>query len=118
MRPDHEWGDDPEHPILPRAFEWRIVSLALDKEPFDDGEPRLDLAVRRGSDRRILRFWSPTELEIEQGGPAYTGGLVLYDLRRRGLDHLGVRVDDSEGSRGAIRFLARAVEDITASAST
>ncbi len=103
--------------VLARPFGVPSYDLSLDKEPFDGGEPRLDLVLRRGPDHRILRFWSPVELEIEQGGPANTGGLVLYDLRRRGLDHIGVRVDDSESSRGAIRFLARAVDDITASLS-
>ena len=39
-----------------------------------------------------------------------TSGLVIKDLRPRGLDGLTVAVDDFEATVGATRFVARAVE--------
>jgi hypothetical protein len=104
---------DPEHPVLARAWEFEIVGFRLEKEPVDEREPFLDLTLKRGDDRRVLRFWSPRDIEIERGGPTMTSGLVIYDIRARGLERLGVQVDDFEASRGSVRFLARAVEDIT-----
>ena len=101
---------DAEHPILPRAFEYEIVGLYLEREPVDEQEPYLDLVLRRGAERRILRFWSPVDIEIERGGPTMTSGLVIRDVRRHGLERIGVRVDDFEGTQGAVRFSARAVE--------
>ncbi len=103
---------DPEHPILAKAWEFEVVGVRLDREPIDGGEPFLDLTLRRGDERRYLRFWSPVDLEIERGGPAMTGGLIIKDVRARQLDGLGVQVDDSEASRGAIRFYARSVEAV------
>jgi len=99
-----------EHSILPRAFEYEIVGLHLEREPADEHEPYLDLVLRRGADRRVLRFWSPVDIEIERGGPTMTSGLVIHDIRHRGIPNQGVRVDDFEGTQGAVRFSARAVE--------
>jgi hypothetical protein len=104
------------HPILDKAWEYTIVGLRLEREPVDGQEPFLDLTLRSGDQRRCLRFWSPAELEIEKGGPIYTGGLILLDIRARGLDGIGVQVDDMEGSRGAVRFVARLVEEISVDA--
>jgi hypothetical protein len=80
-------------------------------EPTDQEESYLDLVLRRGPERRTFRFWSPQEIEIERGGPRMTHGLVILDVRNRGLEKLGVRVDDFEGSVGSVRFWARAVEE-------
>ena len=104
---------DPEHLILPKAFQFEIISLRLEKEPQDGGEPFLDLKLRRGPENKLLRFWSPTDLEIERGSPIMTHGLVIRDIRDRGLDRIGVEVDDFECSSGKVRFLARAVEELS-----
>jgi GNAT superfamily N-acetyltransferase len=104
--------EDAEHPILPRAFEYEIVGLHLEREPIEEREPFLDLVLRRGAERRVLRFWSPVDIEIERGGPTMTSGLVIRDVRRHGLEKIGVRVDDFEGTQGAVRFSARAVEPL------
>jgi hypothetical protein len=108
------WGDDPDHGILPAAWAYEIVGLRLEKEPEDGLEPYLDLFLRKGTDRLGLRFWSPQDLEVERGGPVMTHGLRILDLSARGLDGLGVRVTDGEGTIGAIRFVARAVEPVGA----
>jgi hypothetical protein len=107
---------DPEHAILPRAWEFEIVGLRLEREPLDGTESFLDLILRRGHERRTLRFWSPRDLEIERGGPTMTSGLTISDVIARGLERLGVKVDDFESSRGAVRFVARHVEEVHVSA--
>jgi hypothetical protein len=104
---------DPNHPILDRAWSYEIVGLRLEKEPLDGGEPFLDLALRSGRERRVLRFWSPADLEIEKGGPTMTGGLAILDVRARGLEQIAVMVTDFEAGNGSVRFVARTVDDIS-----
>jgi hypothetical protein len=107
------WGaGEPAHPILSEAHKWEIIGLRLELDPIDATEPYLDLTVRRGTDRRVLRFWSPVDLCIEEGGPRMTHGLEILDVRARQLDGIGVRVDDFEGSNGSVRFSARSVEQV------
>ena len=53
------------------------MALRIEREPKDGSEAFLDLTVRRGTERRQLRFWSPQELEIERGGPTRTGGFQI-----------------------------------------
>ena len=101
---------DPDHDVLSEAWRWEIVGVHLERAPEDGGEPFLDLTLRLGRDRRRLRFWSPSNIEIERGGPCMTSGLVIKDLRPRGLDGLTVAVDDFEATVGATRFVARSVE--------
>jgi len=52
----------PEHEVLPNAISYAIVALRIEREPKDGSEAFLDLTVRRGTERRQLRFWSPQEL--------------------------------------------------------
>lgn len=113
MSRSSEWGEDPEHSILPHAHLYAIVGIHLDLEPADGSEPFLDLTVQKGGERRKLRFWGPTNLEIERGGPQKTGGFQILDMSARGLDRMGVRVDDFEASNGAVFFVARAVEYVS-----
>ena len=48
-----EWPfKDPEHSILPRAFEFEIIGLRIEREPLDGGEPFLD-AVPVGDANRL-----------------------------------------------------------------
>src|SRR6476646_10186057 len=107
---------DPEHPILPGACEYEIIGLRLEREPPDGIEPFLDLTLRRGQQRRVFRFWSPQNLEVERGGPRMTHGLVIYDIRARGWDRLDVEVADFENTEGGVSFFARAVEELPVAA--
>jgi len=107
-----EMSRDPDHSVLPEAWSWGIVGLNIQLAPKDETAPYLDLTLRRGLEERRLRFWSPRQLVVEEGGPTYTSGLSIQDVSVRGLDRLGVRVDDLEGSHGAVRFWARAVEEL------
>ena len=110
-----EWGDrDPDHPILPDAWKWEIVGMRVELDPLDEAEPYLDLTVRRGGGRQVLRFWSPRDLRIAEGGPRMTHGMAILDVRARGLEGIGVRVDDFEAD--SVRVVARSVvrQDATA----
>jgi hypothetical protein len=105
-----ELEQDLDHDVLSEAWRWEIVGFCLERAPEDGGEPFLDLTLRLGDDRRRLRFWSPSNIEIELGGPRMTSGLVIKDLRPRGLEGLAVAVDDFEATTGSTRFVARSVE--------
>lgn len=102
---------DPLHPIIERPHEYRIVDMRY-YIGFGDEEPFLDLFLSRGSTVRRLRFWSPSDLEIEKGFPGSTSGMQIFDVRDRQMDGLGVRVEDFEASWGAITFWAREVVDL------
>jgi hypothetical protein len=104
--------EDSAHPILPESWRYEIVGMRLDRSPADGGEPFLDLTLQCGAERRSLRFWSPIDIEIEKGGPKMTSGFVIRDIRDRQLEGIGVLVDDFEASRGAVRFLARTVDEL------
>ncbi len=104
-------SEDPNHAIIDRPFEYRILSMRYSTRR-DGQEPFLDLEVCRGEVIRRLRFWSPQELEIEKGFPEPTGGMVILDVRSRQMEGLGVRVSDIEASWGSITFWARDVVDL------
>ena len=104
--------EDPIHSIVERPWEYEILSLGFYQSPSEEFEPFIDLTLKKGDVLRHLRFYSPRELEIEKGFPARTGGFCIYDVSARGLEGLGVRVDDFEANWGAVRFWAREVVEI------
>ena len=105
------------HPILERSWEYEIISFCFNRSLDEEFETFLDLKLSNGNDVRHLRFFSPQDIEIENGFPIKTGGFSIYDVSNRGLENLNVRVDDFEASRGAIYFWARKVEEIKQSVS-
>jgi hypothetical protein len=60
---------------------------------------------------RRLRFWSPQQLQVEEGFPRPTRGMAILDVRARRLDGLAVWVTDFEASSRKISFWARDVVD-------
>jgi hypothetical protein len=102
---------DPEHQVLAKVWEYEIVGFNLQTA---EDPPRLDLTLRRRSDGRVrrLRFLYPQDVFIEKGFTGFTGGLLITDVRARGLAGLGVRVSDFEASNGAIGLWAREVIDL------
>ncbi len=100
--------EDPDHPVLPEAWHYEIVAVRIELAPVDGSEPFLDLTVRRGEDRRCLRFSCPQMIEIEPGGPV-NGALQILDVSGRQLDGLGVQVTDLEANTGSLQFWARDV---------
>lgn len=103
---------DPDHPIISKAWEWEIMGLNIQREPIDATEPYLDLKLKRCNQVRCFRFWSPQNLQIGEGGPTMTHGLMILDVSHRGLDGLNVRIDDFENDPEFVRFWARSVEEI------
>lgn len=103
---------DPNHPIIDRPWEFSIVELRYCAER-NGAESFIDLVLERESLCRRLRFWSPQQLEIEEGCfPDPTGGMVILDVSARQLNGLGVWVTDLEGTRGSVTFWARDVVDL------
>ena len=106
-----EGPPDPYHPIIDNPWHYRIAALSC-VFPEDGSESYLDLTLVRGEVQRRLRFWSPRDIEIERGFPSQSLGMVIYDVRGRQLDGLGVWVDDDEAGWGKVTFWARAVVDL------
>jgi len=107
----NEAFDDPDHPIIDRPSEFRVIGFAFQRALDDSTEPYIDLTLQRGDTVRRLRFLGPRSISIEDGFPEGCG-MFIADVRHHGLDGLGVRVDDYEASGGAIRFWARTVIDL------
>ena len=104
--------EDPYHPILEQAWGYEIFTLSFWQWQHGEAEPFIDLTLKSGAVFRHFRFYSPQGLEIEKGFPSNTGGFCILDVSKRGLEGLGVRVDDFEASWGAVRFWAREVIEI------
>ena len=103
--------EDPNHPIIERPFEYRVTGFAFHRALDDSIESYADLTLQRDDVIRRLRFLGPQSISIEEGFPNGSG-MFIADVRHRGLEGLGVRVDDFESSGGAIRFWARTVIDL------
>ncbi|HEX8492489.1 MAG TPA: hypothetical protein VF658_06580 [Pyrinomonadaceae bacterium] len=104
--------EDHYHPILERAWEYEVFTFSFYQWADEESEPFIDVTLKRGDELRHLRFYSPQDLEIEKGFPRKTGGFCIFDVSARGMEGLNVRVDDVEGSWGAVRFWAREVIEI------
>ncbi len=104
--------EDPFHSILERSWDYEVVSFCFKQSLNNEFEAYIDLTLRNESKVRHLRFFSPQNIEIEEGFPIKTGGFSIYDISARGLDKLNVRVGDFEATLGAIRFWARKVEEV------
>jgi hypothetical protein len=101
---------DPDHPIIDRPWDCTIGALHY-HVGLDGTEPYIDLDLYRSGVVRRLRFWSPQQLQVEEGFPQPTHGMTILDVRKRGLDGLAVCVTDFEASWGKISFWARDVID-------
>jgi hypothetical protein len=103
---------DVPHAVLPAADTWHIVGLSWRLLSGPTYQCNIDLLLQRGDETVSLRFYGAQDLEIERGGPRDTAGLTILDVRARGLERLGVRVTDFEGSHGQVDFWAHRVEPI------
>ncbi len=107
--------DDPPHPIIDRPWAYEIIGLDFRKSLNAESESYLDLTLHKDGVFHRLRFYSPQGLELDMGFPDQTRGLYIADIRLRGLDRLGVRVDCREASHGDVQFWARSVEKLSMS---
>lgn len=101
---------DPHPPIVEHPWQYSIAALHY-HVGLDGGEPYIDLDLHRDGVLRRLRFWSPQQLEIEDGFPRPTHGMVILDVHARRLDGINVWVTDFEASHGSVSFWAREVVD-------
>jgi hypothetical protein len=102
--------EDPEHSILPRAWEHEVVGINLQllADP-----PFLDLTLRRAGVLKTLRFARPHEVAFVQP-PGGHHGLVIADVSARGLEGIRVRVYDFE-PENALSFWASDVVEVFSS---
>jgi len=107
--------ESPHHPILDRPWEYEVVGFNFQRSLILETEPYIDLTLQSGSAVRRLRFYGPKDIQIESGFPEWTGGLVILDVTSRGMEGIGIRVDDFEASRGSVTFWARTVVDLDSS---
>ena len=105
--------DDPDHTIIAHPHRYDVVGFNYQRPV--DGEPYIDLTLRLDSLVRRLRFHGPRDIELESGFPLCSG-LQIKDVSANQLGGIRVRVDDFEASWGAMRFWARDVVDLDASA--
>ena len=107
----NESSVDPDHPIIDHPSAYQVIGFSFRRTLDGSIEPFIDLTLQHGEIVRRLRFLGPQSISIEDGFPDGCG-MYIKDVRNRGLDGLGVLVDDYEASGGAIRFWARAVIDL------
>jgi len=100
---------EPEHPIL--AEPWTYELERIDWRPTPAiAESFLDLTFRRGTERRRLRFLSPTQVKVDQGFCGQCCGLAIHDIRSRGWDGVRIEVVNFEASPGITFFAADVVD--------
>ena len=102
---------DPYHPVIDRPHEYEIVEFTY-VSPLDGSEPYIDLELLKGDRLRLLRFFSPQDLQITKGFPN-SSGLTILDVRARQMDGLGVRMANCEAHGGCPEFWARDVVERT-----
>lgn len=106
------WGDTPIHPIINRPHEFDITRFDYQIDPRDFRNSFIDLTLQRGDEVRRLRFLRPRTLQIEDGFPMRTGGVIILDISDRQWEDLKVEVADFEASYGSVTFYAADVVDL------
>jgi hypothetical protein len=101
---------EPQHPILVEPWTYELERIDWRPSPAI-AESFLDLTFRRGSERRRLRFLSPTQVKVDQGFCGQSYGLAIHDIRRRGWDGVRIEVVNFESAPG-ITFYAADVVDL------
>jgi hypothetical protein len=106
MTPDDHKSD---HPIIAQPWDYRISELRYACD-ISDGEPFIDLVLKRDSEIRRLRFFSPRGFSVDEGfEPDDYIGLQILDISGRQLEGISVEVSCFENTPG-LRFFARTVE--------
>lgn len=100
------------HPIIEHPHKYEIVRLDYQCDRENPRDNYLDLSLRRDGVTRRLRFLRPQRLIIEEGFPAPTGGMEIFDIRHQQWDDIRVEVSDFEASHGAITSYAADVIDL------
>jgi len=103
---------DPHHPIIKDPWTYHITDFHyhLDQDSWEGAY--IDMTLVKEAIVRRLRFWRPVDLEIENGFPVPTSGMVILDVRSRQMEGIGIHVADVEASYGKVTFWAYDVEDL------
>ena len=84
---------EPDHPIIERPYEHRLVELRYVIEATNGGESFIDLVLAKGAATRRLRFWSPCDFHVQEGfSPDAYLGLQILDVSRRQLEDISIEV--------------------------
>ena len=106
---------DPDHPILPEPFRWRLVEFTYRRDPDDWQQSCIDLVLTRDRVERRLRFIAPRDVELTRGA-LNSSGLYIQDVSRRQMEGVGVRVGSFENTWCVPSFWAARVVEVTVSA--
>lgn len=111
VRPPREHHVD-DHPILRQPWTYDVVEFYF-LAATDDTEAYLDLSLRRSTELRRLRFFSPQDICLERGFPNCPG-LFISDVSTSQLENIRVQVGDFEAGPGGMSFWARHVIELQA----
>ena len=102
-------AEDRPHPILPMSMHYQFDRISWRMYPRD--EAFLDMTLRRGDDRRCLRFFRPSRVFVDRDFDQGHSGLVIRDISGRGWDDVRIQVSIDEAHAG-LGFLASDVVEI------
>lgn len=101
-----------QHTIIERPWEFRIVKFEYNSQSDEPDEHHIELWLQKGSQLKKLKFSFPTQLKIEEGFPAPTSGMIIFDVSNLQMENINVQVSDFESSWGTVSFYAKSVEEI------
>jgi hypothetical protein len=101
-----------DHPILKQPWTYEVVEFHF-VAATEDTESFLDLSLRRGSELRRLRFFSPQDISLASGFPSCPG-LFISDVSSAQMENIRVQVGDYEVGPGGMSFWARHVTELQA----
>ena len=103
--------EDKFHPAINRPHEYEIAYLGYQLDQEDFRNSYIDIHFKKGNEIKKLRFFQPTELEIEKGFNGNICGMEILDIRDYQLDGVGVKVRNFEQDAG-VTFMAREVKEL------
>ena len=102
---------DKIHPIIYRPHLYEITYVGFHTDRNDFSNSYIDIHFVKGEESKKLRFFEPTEVEVEKGFYGDNNGMEILDITDRQYDGVGIEVRNFEQDAG-ITFLAREVKEI------
>lgn len=87
-----EVDEDPIHPILTDSYTWEIIEFTYRPNSADWREAFIDLLFSRNDMKRRLRFHGPKDIQLPQGIMGSWCRVAIFDVARRQLEDIRVRV--------------------------
>ena len=101
-----------QNEIINNPFQYKIIKFLYNSSSEDNLENYIELDLQKDFDIKRLRFYNPTNLQIEKGFPFPTGGMEILDISSNGWEDINVEVGDFESSHGSITFYAKNVIEL------